>query len=162
MARTAPGSTRKRSECPPPPCPSVVRMPCSSPACSLPVPGGNPRTTHDLRQWGGLPAHRRGGRPVDRQPGRWGRGPTLWRVHSQPVPLGPPPGREFVLTVSCPDQRGIVHAVTGVALELAMTIVDSQQFADASSGEFHLRMHLAREGDPADVAEVEAAVAPLA
>ena len=88
--------------------------------------------------------------------------PYAVAVQHQPVPAGPDAGREFVLTVSCPDQRGIVHAVTGVALDLAMTIVDSQQFADASSGEFHLRMHLAREGEPLDVAEVEAAVAPLA
>ena len=67
-------------------------------------------------------------------------------------------GREFVLTVSCPDRQGIVHAVSGVVLELSMTILDSQQFADATAGEFHLRMHLAREGEPITVAEVEAAL----
>jgi len=72
------------------------------------------------------------------------------------------PGREFVLTVSCPDRRGIVHAVSGVVLELALTILDSQQFADASSGEFHLRMHLVREGDPLPVGDVDAALAEVA
>jgi len=72
---------------------------------------------------------------------------------------GPEAGREFVLTVSCPDRRGIVHAVSGVMLDLSMSILDSQQFADATSGEFHLRMHLAREGGPVGVAEVEAAMA---
>ena len=66
------------------------------------------------------------------------------------------PGREFVLTVSCPDRRGIVHAVSGVMLDLSMTILDSQQFADFSSGEFHLRMHLAREGAPLDLAALRA------
>jgi formyltetrahydrofolate deformylase len=71
------------------------------------------------------------------------------------------PGREFVLTVSCPDRRGIVHAVSGVMLDLSMTILDSQQFADATSGEFHLRMHLAREGAPVTVAQVEAALAQV-
>ena len=68
-------------------------------------------------------------------------------------------GREFVLTVSCPDRRGIVHAVSGVMLEQSMTILDSQQFADATSGEFHLRMHLVREGPPLPVAELDAAMA---
>ena len=34
-------------------------------------------------------------------------------------------GREFVLTVSCPDRRGIVHAVTGVMLEQNLTIAAS-------------------------------------
>jgi formyltetrahydrofolate deformylase len=72
---------------------------------------------------------------------------------------GPEPGREFVLTVSCPDRRGIVHAVSGVVLDLSMTILDSQQFADATAGQFHLRMHLAREGTPVTVAEVQSAMA---
>jgi formyltetrahydrofolate deformylase len=71
-------------------------------------------------------------------------------------------GREFVLTVSCADRRGIVHAVSGVMLELSMTIRDSQQFADTSAGEFHLRMHLAREGAPLPVAALEAAMAGVA
>jgi formyltetrahydrofolate deformylase len=71
-------------------------------------------------------------------------------------------GREFVLTVSCPDRRGIVHAVTGAMLTEDLTIADSQQFGDASSGEFHLRMHLIREGDPVPVTEVEAAFEPVA
>jgi len=71
----------------------------------------------------------------------------------------PEPGREFVLTVSCPDRRGIVHAVSGVVLDLSMSILDSQQFADSAAGEFHLRMHLTREGTPVTVAEVQSAMA---
>lgn len=74
----------------------------------------------------------------------------------------PETGREFVLTVSCPDQRGVVHAVAGVMLQQQLTIVDSQQFSDASSGEFHLRMHLVREGAPVQVGEIEAAFTPVA
>jgi formyltetrahydrofolate deformylase len=83
------------------------------------------------------------------------------RVQQQPGPVVEA-GREFVLTVSCPDRRGIVHAVSGVMLDQSMTILDSQQFADASSGEFHLRMHALREGLPTDVQAVEAALAPVA
>ena len=71
-------------------------------------------------------------------------------------------GREFVLTVSCPDRRGIVHAVTGAMLQEDLTIADSQQFGDPSSGEFHLRMHLIREGDPVDVQDVRSAFEPVA
>jgi formyltetrahydrofolate deformylase len=71
-------------------------------------------------------------------------------------------GREFVLTVSCPDRRGIVHAVTGVLLEEALTIADSQQFGDPSSGEFHLRMHVVREGSPLPVRHVREAMAATA
>jgi formyltetrahydrofolate deformylase len=72
------------------------------------------------------------------------------------------PGREFVLTVSCADRRGIVHAVSGVMLELSMTILDSQQFADTTAGEFHLRMHLVREGSTLPVAALDAAMADVA
>jgi formyltetrahydrofolate deformylase len=67
------------------------------------------------------------------------------------------PGRDVVLTLSCPDRPGIVHAVTGVALEQGLTILDSQQFGDPSSGEFHLRMELRREGAPVDVEDLRAA-----
>ena len=40
------------------------------------------------------------------------------------------PGRDVVLTLSCPDRRGIVHAVTGALLEQDLSITDSQQLAD--------------------------------
>jgi formyltetrahydrofolate deformylase len=82
-------------------------------------------------------------------------------VHGETTPT-PEAGREFVLTVSCPDRRGIVHAVTGVALEQGLTIADAQQFGDPSSGEFHLRMHLVREGTPLDVEALRAALGPVA
>ena len=83
----------------------------------------------------------------------------------QPLQSAPPTdagGREFVLTVSCPDRRGIVHAVSGVMLDQSMTILDSQQFADATSGEFHLRMHLLREGSPLPVDDLRAAMGDVA
>ena len=51
-------------------------------------------------------------------------------------------GREVVLTLNGPDRRGIVHAVSGAMVGLDLTILDSQQFGDPSTGEFHLRMHL--------------------
>ncbi len=70
------------------------------------------------------------------------------------------PGREFVLTVSCQDRRGVVHAVAGVMMQQQLTIIDSQQFGDPSTGEFHLRMHLRREGEPLARVELEAALAP--
>ncbi|WP_235499370.1 formyltetrahydrofolate deformylase [Janibacter sp. Soil728] len=56
-------------------------------------------------------------------------------------------GREVVLTLSGPDRRGIVHAVTGAMVGLGLNILDSQQFGDSSTGEFHLRMHLQGESD---------------
>jgi formyltetrahydrofolate deformylase len=47
-------------------------------------------------------------------------------------------------------------------LEEQLTIADSQQFGDPSSGEFHLRMHVIREGDPVAVEHVRAAMEGVA
>lgn len=66
-------------------------------------------------------------------------------------------GREFVLTVSCPDRTGITHAVSGVAYANDLSIADSQQFADPTSGEFHLWMRLVREGEPIELERLRAA-----
>ena len=68
---------------------------------------------------------------------------------SAPAPSSP--GREVILTLSGPDRPGIVHAVSGTMLDLGLNILDSQQFGDPRTGEFHLRMHLQGEGelDPA-------------
>lgn len=45
-----------------------------------------------------------------------------------------------VLTVSCPDRPGIVHAVSGVLVDCDYNITESQQFGDPASGQFFLRL----------------------
>ncbi|MDX5318110.1 MAG: formyltetrahydrofolate deformylase [Actinomycetes bacterium] len=47
---------------------------------------------------------------------------------------------ELVLTLSCPDQRGIVHAVTGAIARAGGNITESQQFGDVDSGQFLMRV----------------------
>ncbi|MEU1520512.1 formyltetrahydrofolate deformylase [Streptomyces sp. NPDC005811] len=53
----------------------------------------------------------------------------------------PQPGREFVLTLSCPDQAGLVHAVTTFLLNRSGNILESRQFDDRISGRFFMRVH---------------------
>ncbi len=48
---------------------------------------------------------------------------------------------EYILTLSCPDTTGIVHRVSGVLYDLDCNILDAQQFGDADSGRFFLRVH---------------------
>lgn len=48
---------------------------------------------------------------------------------------------EFILTLSCPDRPGIVHAVTGFLAEHNLNIKDSQQFGDPTSKKFFMRVH---------------------
>jgi formyltetrahydrofolate deformylase len=50
----------------------------------------------------------------------------------------PEPG--FLLTLSCADRPGIVHAVAGFLVEHGGNIVSSQQFGDPDSGLFFMRV----------------------
>jgi formyltetrahydrofolate deformylase len=52
---------------------------------------------------------------------------------------------EYILTLSCHDQRGIVHRVSGFLAEHGCNIIDSAQFGDAETQRFFMRVHFARE-----------------
>ncbi|WP_298516995.1 formyltetrahydrofolate deformylase [uncultured Nocardioides sp.] len=47
---------------------------------------------------------------------------------------------DFVLTLSCPDRPGIVHAVTGFLLRFGGNILESQQFDDVRHDRFFMRI----------------------
>jgi len=53
--------------------------------------------------------------------------------------------REFVLTLSCRDTKGIVYAVSGLLYQAGCNIIDSQQFGDldgeTATGLFFMRVH---------------------
>ena len=73
--------------------------------------------------------------------------------------------REFVLTLSCRDTKGIVYAVSGALFDAGCNIVDSQQFGDVLSsdatGLFFMRVHFEVPQPLADPAALEALFAPL-
>jgi len=50
---------------------------------------------------------------------------------------------ELVLTLSCPDRPGIVHAVSGLLAERGCNIIDSQQYGSPRTATFFLRVHFA-------------------
>jgi len=52
---------------------------------------------------------------------------------------------EYILTLSCLDQRGIVLRVSGFLAEHGCNIIDSAQFGDAESKLFFMRIHFALE-----------------
>ena len=72
---------------------------------------------------------------------------------------------EFVLTLSCADAPGIVHAVSGFLVEAGCNILDSQQFGDVQSddgsGRFFMRVHFAAP-DASTVATLDAGFAATA
>ncbi|RPF31619.1 formyltetrahydrofolate deformylase [Streptomyces sp. TLI_185] len=53
----------------------------------------------------------------------------------------PQPGHEFVLTLSCPDQAGLVHAVTTFLVSHSGNILESRQFDDRLQDRFFMRVH---------------------
>ena len=58
-----------------------------------------------------------------------------------------------VLTLSCPDGPGIVYAVAGVVADQGGNIVESQQFGDAGTGRFFMRVAVEPASrQPGDVA----------
>ncbi|KAF3023141.1 hypothetical protein E8E14_013887 [Neopestalotiopsis sp. 37M] len=50
-------------------------------------------------------------------------------------------GKDYYLTLSCPDKPGIVHAVTGLLASQKLNILDLQQFSDRTSERFFMRVH---------------------
>jgi formyltetrahydrofolate deformylase len=60
-----------------------------------------------------------------------------------------------VLTLSCPDVPGIVHAVSGLLAERELMIWQSQQFGDPISGRFFMRVEFTRaDGATFDIGEL--------
>jgi formyltetrahydrofolate deformylase len=57
-------------------------------------------------------------------------------VNDSPAPT------HWILTLSCPDQPGIVHAVAGMLAEHGGNITESQQFGDPASGLFFMRVQV--------------------
>ena len=55
---------------------------------------------------------------------------------------------EYILTIACLDQRGIVHRVSGLLAQHGCNIIDSAQFGDAESKLFFMRVHFSLD-DPA-------------
>ena len=65
----------------------------------------------------------------------------------------------WVVTLSCTDGPGIVHAVSGAIVAARGNITESQQFASLDTGRFFMRVQVE---SPAGRQELETALAPVA
>ncbi|MBW9213813.1 formyltetrahydrofolate deformylase [Mumia sp. zg.B53] len=68
----------------------------------------------------------------------------------------------YVLTLTCPDRPGLVHAISSWIVDRGGNIVDAQQFTDATARRFFLRVHFESVGDPYDVDALRGGFAPVA
>ena len=57
--------------------------------------------------------------------------------------MGPLMNHAYVLTLSCPDRPGIVHAVSGFLLERGGNIEEAAQYNDSDTGLFFMRVQFA-------------------
>jgi formyltetrahydrofolate deformylase len=64
--------------------------------------------------------------------------------------------RELILTLTCPDRRGIIHAVTAGLLDCEANILDQAQFTDPDQGLFCLRTRF--EANAPDIDSIRATV----
>ncbi|HET6354083.1 formyltetrahydrofolate deformylase [Streptomyces sp. NPDC002659] len=67
---------------------------------------------------------------------------------------------QYVLTLSCPDKKGIVHAVSSYLYITGCNIEDSQQFGDRDTGLFFMRVHFSAE-EPVTVEKLRAGFAAV-
>ncbi|WP_159911595.1 formyltetrahydrofolate deformylase [Pantoea sp. 18069] len=66
----------------------------------------------------------------------------------------------YILTLSCPDRRGLVHAVSGFLLEQGGNIEEAAQFNDSATGLFFMRVQFVCTDT--DAATLKTALAELA
>jgi formyltetrahydrofolate deformylase len=50
------------------------------------------------------------------------------------------PGAEYVLTVSCTERPGLIHAVSGFLVDHDANVTESKQFDDRQAGKFFMRV----------------------
>ncbi|AKG44675.1 formyltetrahydrofolate deformylase [Streptomyces sp. JH002] len=68
---------------------------------------------------------------------------------------------EYVLTLSCPDKPGIVHAVSSYLFMTGCNIEDSQQFGDRDTGLFFMRVHFTAESAASTPEKLRASFAAI-
>jgi formyltetrahydrofolate deformylase len=67
-----------------------------------------------------------------------------------------------ILAFSCPDQRGIVHRVTGLLAALGCNITESQQYGDPYTKRFFMRVAATAEGSAPVLDDLAAGMSRLA
>ena len=54
--------------------------------------------------------------------------------------------KEYILTISCPDQIGIIHKITNILLKSNFNIISNKEFVDPETNTFFMRTHVKGDG----------------
>lgn len=80
-------------------------------------------------------------------------------THAVPAGVSGNAPSSFILTLSCADRPGIVHAVSGALVAADCNITESQQYGSPDTGTFFMRVAITTDSDESAVAAHLAAVA---
>ena len=69
---------------------------------------------------------------------------------------------KYILTLSCPDQMGVVHTVSGFLFERGGNIIDSAQFNAEDSDRFFMRVNFEERRADVHIDQLKAEFAPIA
>ncbi|SDD52786.1 formyltetrahydrofolate deformylase [Kordiimonas lacus] len=69
---------------------------------------------------------------------------------------------KFILTLSCPDEPGIVAEVSGLIATAGCNITSSNQYADTATGQFFMRVAIRPLSEPVSCDDLRARFAPVA
>ncbi len=87
---------------------------------------------------------------------------TAHNPAANPTALASAEPPAYILTLSCPDKRGIVHAVSGFLLERGGNIEEAALYNDHATGLFFMRVRFACSGPHAALrADVQAFAQPF-
>jgi formyltetrahydrofolate deformylase len=70
-------------------------------------------------------------------------------------------GPEYLLTLTCPERAGIVHAVAGFFVENGCNIVDNRQYSDRLRERLFMRVHIETAGPGVGLDEMRVRFAPI-
>ena len=75
----------------------------------------------------------------------------------------PAPGAEYVLTVTCAERPGLLHAVSGFLVDHDANVIESKQFDDRQAGMFFMRVQFeSASAAPLDEGKLREDFAPVA
>lgn len=58
---------------------------------------------------------------------------------------------QYILKIDCPDQKGLIHEISGILYEFGLNITENEEFVDHINNHFFMRSELVGELNRADV-----------
>lgn len=58
---------------------------------------------------------------------------------------------QYILKIDCPDQKGLVHEISGILFKFGLNIIENEEFVDHINGYFFMRSELIGELNRAEV-----------